>query len=66
MRLRKKTTPSSSLDRQAGSAGGRVPATAAARASGIAPKEPAAVRQGLSASDLIAMARSARRQASQA
>jgi hypothetical protein len=66
MRLRKKTTPSSGLDPQADSAGARMPATAAVRTSGIAQKEPAAVRQGLSASDLIAMARSARRQASQA
>lgn len=66
MRLRKKTTPSSGIDPQGNSAGGRMPATAAARASGIASKEPAAVWQGLSASDLIAMARSARRQAPQA
>lgn len=60
MHLRKKTIPSSVSTFRS--------ADASARASVASPasKEPAATRQGLSAADLIAMARSARRQTTQA
>jgi hypothetical protein len=59
MRLRKKTMPSPASNSASADAGARP------HAPGMAPKEPDMVRQGLSAADLIAMARSARRQATQ-
>lgn len=59
MQLRKKTIPSSVSTSRSADASARPPVVIPA------PKEPAATRQGLSAADLIAMARSARRQATQ-
>jgi hypothetical protein len=60
MHLRKKTIPSSASTFRSADGSAR------ASVANPAPKEPAATRQGLSAADLIAMARSARRQATQA
>lgn len=61
MRLRKKTMPSPALTSSSAHAPAR-PSVAS-----VTPKEPEpdTSRQGLSAADLIAMARSARRQATQ-
>ena len=59
MRLRKKTMPSPA------STSTSAPTYARPTVASGAPKEPATVRQGLSAADLIAMARAARRQATQ-
>lgn len=59
MRLRKKTIPSTASSSASADAGAR-PSPA-----GTTPKEQDMARQGLTAADLIAMARSARRQAAQ-
>jgi hypothetical protein len=59
MRLRKKTMPSPVSTLASAHAHAR------SSAESVTPKEPDTVRQGLSAADLIAMARSARRQATQ-
>lgn len=59
MRLRKKTIPSSA------STSASTHAHARPSSESVTPKEQDTVRQGLSAADLIAMARSARRQATQ-